>query len=188
MDQLPDRLPKDLQFPEEELKRSISAMPVRVLVAEDDASIRLMLEKTLRAENYDIVTAEDGEAAWEKLQDPDDPPRLAILDWMMPKIDGLALCRLIKEREEPFVFTIMLTAKSDNNDIIAGLRAGADEFLTKPFNLDVLRSRVAAGARIVRLENMLTMKNTILAYYIEKVENLADERARLLADRGIAGS
>jgi sigma-B regulation protein RsbU (phosphoserine phosphatase) len=100
---------------------------------------------------------------------------------MMPKMDGLELCQRIKEREHPFVFTIMLTAKTSNDDIISGLRAGADEFLTKPFNLDVLRSRVAAGARIVRLENLLTMKNNILAYYIERVESLAAERAKLLA-------
>jgi DNA-binding response OmpR family regulator len=176
-------IPPELHFPEDELKRTISAMPVRVLVAEDDLSIRMMLQKTLQSENYDIVTAEDGEIAWQVLQNEDDPPRLAILDWMMPRVDGLELCRRIKKREAPFVFTIMLTAKSDNTDIIAGLRAGADEFLTKPFNLDVLRSRVAAGARIVRLENLLTMKNSILEYYIEKVEKLADERARLLAER-----
>lgn len=178
-------IPPDLHFPEDELRRSISAMPIRVLVAEDDPSIRLMLQKTLQSENYDIVIASDGEEAWEALVDEDNPPRLAILDWMMPLVDGLELCRRIKARKEPFVFTIMLTAKSDNTDIIAGLRAGADEFLTKPFNLDVLRSRVAAGARIVRLENLLTMKNSILAYYIEKVEKLADERARLLTERQI---
>ena len=181
-------IPPDLHFPEDELRRTISAMPVRVLLAEDDPSIRLMLQKTLQSENYEIVTASDGEAAWKALEDEDDPPRLAILDWMMPLVDGLELCRRIKAREEPFVFTIMLTAKSDNEDIIAGLRAGADEFLTKPFNLDVLRSRVAAGARIVRLENLLTMKNSILAYYIEKVEKLADERAKLLAERQLPRS
>ena len=173
----------DLHFPDDELRRTISAMPIRVLVAEDDPAIRQMLQKTLSQENYDIVTAENGELAWELLCDEEDPPRLAILDWMMPGMDGLSLCRKIKARETPFVFTIMLTAKTSNNDIIEALRAGADEFLTKPFNLDVLRSRVAAGARIVRLENLLTMKNSILAYYIEKVEDLAAERARLLAER-----
>ena len=172
-----------MDFPEAELKQSIAGMPIRVLIAEDDASIRLMLERTLSQENYEVVSAADGEAAWEYLDNTDDPPRIAVLDWMMPKMDGLELCRKIKERESPFVFTIMVTAKTTNKDIIAALRAGADEFLTKPFNLDVLRARVAAGARIVRLENLLTMKNSILEYYIEKVEKLADERSRLLAER-----
>jgi len=168
-----------LDFPDSELKQSIAGMPVRVLVAEDDSSIRLLLEKSLAQENYEVVSARDGEDAWRYLQDEDDPPRIAVIDWMMPKMDGLTLCRKIKERETPFVFTIMLTAKTTNEDIIAGLRAGADEFLTKPFNLDVLRARVAAGARIVRLENQLTMKNSILEYYIEKVEKLAAEGDRL---------
>jgi DNA-binding response OmpR family regulator len=175
--------PLDLHFPEEELRQSISAMPVRIVIAEDDPAIREILEKTLSSENYDIVTAEDGVAAWTLLSDDENPPRLAIVDWMMPQMDGLELCRRIKARGTPFVFTIMLTAKTSNEDIIEGLRAGADEFLTKPFNLDVLRSRVAAGARIVRLENLLTMKNSILTYYIEKVESLATERARLLAEK-----
>ena len=167
-----------IDFPDAELKQSIEGMPVRILVAEDDPSIRLMLEKTLSKENYEVVSAGDGEEAWALLDDPDDPPRIAILDWMMPKTDGLEVCRRIKERERPFVFTIMLTAKTANEDIILALRAGADEFLSKPFNLDVLRSRVAAGARIVRLENLLTMKNSILEYYIEKVEKMAAERSR----------
>ncbi len=175
--------PDNLHFPDDELRRTISAMPVRILIAEDDPYILLMLEKSLRSENYDIVTASDGEAAWEAIQNTDNPPQLAILDWMMPKMDGLELCRRIKQRKDPFVFTIMLTAKSDNNDIISGLQAGADEFITKPFHLEVLRNRVAAGARIVRLENLLTMKNSILEYYIQKVENLAQEQAKLLAER-----
>lgn len=175
-----------LDFPDDELKQSIAGMPVRILVAEDDSSIRLMVEKSLSQENYEVVSAADGEQAWHYLQDPEDPPRIAVIDWMMPKMDGLALCRKIKARETPFVFTILLTAKTTNEDVIAGLRAGADEFLTKPFSLDVLRARVAAGARIVRLENLLTMKNSILEYYIEKVEKLAAERSRLLEEKETA--
>ena len=170
-------------FPDEELKREVASLPIRVLIAEDDKTIGEMLKRVLSSENYDVVLAEDGEQAWQALQDEDDPPCLAIIDWMMPGMDGLTLCRKIKERESPFVFTIMLTAKTRDEDIIAGLRAGADEFLTKPFNLDVLRSRVAAGARIVRLEHLLTMKNDILEYYIEKVERLAAERAELLREK-----
>jgi sigma-B regulation protein RsbU (phosphoserine phosphatase) len=181
-----DKKISGLSFPEAELKQSIAGMPVRVLVAEDDSSIRLLIERSLRQENYEVVSAVDGEEAWQVLRDEDDPPRIAVIDWMMPKMDGLALCRKIKERETPFVFTIMLTAKTTNDDVIAGLRAGADEFLTKPFNLDVLRARVAAGARIVRLENLLTMKNSILEYYIEKVEKLAAERNGLTTDKDIS--
>lgn len=181
-----DKKISGLDFPDAELKQSIAGMPVRILVAEDDSSIRLMLEKSLSQENYEVVSAADGEEAWQYLLNEDDPPRIAVIDWMMPKMDGLTLCRKIKARETPFVFTILLTAKTTNEDVIAGLRAGADEFLTKPFSLDVLRARVAAGARIVRLENLLTMKNSILEYYIEKVEKLAAERSQLLEGKEIS--
>ena len=174
-------VPPSLHFSEDTLRRTVSSRPVRVLIAEDDSSIRLMLETALKSEDYDIVSVSDGEAAWAALQDSDDPPRLAILDWMMPRINGLELCHRIKARREPLVFTILLTAKTDNSDIHAGLEAGADEFLTKPFNINVLRSRVATGARIVRLENLIAIKNAILADYIQKVEKLVDERARLLS-------
>lgn len=167
-------------FPDAELKQSIDGIPIRVLIAEDDSSIRLLLEKTLSQENYEVFSAGDGEEAWRMLQELDDPPRIAILDWMMPKMDGLTLCKKIKEQEAPFVFTVMLTAKTTDADIIAALRAGADEFLAKPFNLDVLRSRIAAGARIVRLENLLSLKNSILEYYIEKTERVSSVQASSL--------
>ena len=172
-------MPPNIHFPDEELKREVESLPIRLLIAEDEEPIRLMLARALRGERYEIVEAADGEQAWQELQNEADPPRLAVIDWMMPKIDGLSLCRKIKARQNPFVFTIMLTAKTRNQDIIAGLRAGADDFLTKPFNLDVLRSRVAAGARIVRLEKLLSMKNSILEYYIERVEKLAAEKAEM---------
>jgi DNA-binding response OmpR family regulator len=165
-------------FPDAELKRSIEGLPIRILIVEDDSSIRLLLEKTLSQENYEVFSAGDGEEAWQMIQSFEEPPNIVVLDWMMPKMDGLALCKKIKEQESPFVFTVMLTAKATDEDIIAALRAGADEFLTKPFNLDVLRSRIAAGARIVRLEALLSLKNSILEYYIEKTERASAPEAR----------
>ena len=156
----------------EALMRKVESLPIKVLIAEDDDPIRKMLSQSLASGKYEIVEAIDGEQAWQALENKEDPPRIAVLDWMMPKIDGLSLCRKIKAREDPFVFTIMLTARVSDQDIRTALRAGADDFLAKPFNLDVLKSRVAAGARVVRLEKLLSMKDAILEYYKKKVKEL----------------
>ncbi len=157
-------------FPNSELESDLEAIPLRVLIAEDDDASRELLRRSLQSKGYNVVTAENGEKAWEILQDEGDPPELAILDWMMPGVDGIELCRRIKKRGSPFVYTVLLTAKSENTDIITGLDAGAHEFLTKPFDIHVLWARVAAGGRIVRLEKALTMKSSILEDYADKLE------------------
>jgi len=157
-------------FPDNLLESEMSLIPLRILIAEDDPSTQLIIERALEADGYKIQIANNGSEAWDYLNDEVEPPELAILDWMMPGIDGIELCRRIKDRKNPFVYVILLTAKTESDDIIEGLEAGAHEFLAKPFNFNVLRARVASGARIVRLEKALKLKNSILQDYIDKLE------------------
>jgi len=159
-------------FPDDELESDIESMPVHILVAEDDPSTRTLLVKALENNGYRVTAAKDGFQAWEALENEEDYPELAILDWMMPGLTGPQLCQKLRDRKYPFVFTILLTARTQNADIIEGLEAGAHEFLIKPFDLYVLSARVAAGARIVRLEKKLSIKSEILNDYAQKLEKL----------------
>ncbi len=128
---------------------------MRILIAEDDAVSRRMLEVYLTRWGYQVVVANDGAEAWRVLESSD-PPKMAILDWMMPVMDGLEVCR--KVRESPFAsctYLIILTARGGANDIVRGLEAGADDYVTKPFDGEELRARVSAGMRIVELQSNL---------------------------------
>jgi diguanylate cyclase (GGDEF)-like protein len=138
---------------------------VKILVAEDDPVSRRLLEVTLSKWGYEVVTCADGQAAWEALKAPD-APQLAILDWMMPLLDGLQVCRNVRnpaERPaEPYVYIILLTAKSQKTDMVTGLEAGADDYLTKPFDAQELRMRLRAGWRILDLLDELVRAREIL--------------------------
>lgn len=102
-----------------------------------------------RSRGYEVHAVADGIAAWEELKKADGP-RLALLDWMMPGMTGLALCEKLKQSTEmPYVYVILLTSKSSKEDIVQGLDAGADDFLTKPVSSSELRSRLAVGVRIL---------------------------------------
>lgn len=130
---------------------------MKILIAEDDAIPRRLLEATLARWDYEVVAAHDGDEAWELLQAGEDAPRLAILDWQMPGMDGVEVCRRVRERPEdaPYVYLLLLTGKDSKEDLIAGLEAGADDYLTKPFNRDELQVRLRAGRRILELEGAL---------------------------------
>jgi len=131
---------------------------MRVLIAEDDPISRRLLEASLRRSGYDVVSTEDGAQAWEALQ-VDDAPRLAVLDWMMPIIDGAELCRRVRSADlKGYVYLILLTAKGQKDDLVEGFEAGADDYLTKPFDLLELRSRLTVGERILGLQNSLRAK------------------------------
>ena len=128
---------------------------MKILVAEDDAVTRRLLKVQLTRWGYDVTLCSDGLEAEESLQS-DDGPQLAILDWMMPGISGLDLCRKTRKRtSELYVYTILLTARDGREDILEGLEAGADDYLTKPFDPNELKVRVRAGARIVELQRDL---------------------------------
>ena len=126
-----------------------------VLIAEDDPLFRRILERWFQQWDYRVTAVENGLDAWEVLQ-RGDAPQLAVLDWMMPGMDGIELCRRIRSRDQsPYRYVLLLTAKDDKQDVIAGLEAGADDYLTKPFDVDELRARVRAGKRILDLQAAL---------------------------------
>jgi two-component system, cell cycle response regulator len=128
----------------------------RVLIAEDDPVSLRLVEVMLAKWGYEPVPAHDGVEAWKALQ-ADNAPRLAIIDWMMPRKDGLAVCRdLRKQEDRPYVYVLLLTAKTQERDLIEGLGAGADDYLTKPFSSEELRARLFAGERIVSVQQQLT--------------------------------
>ncbi len=131
---------------------------MKILVAEDDNVSRRLLVRTLQKWGHDVTEAENGKRAWQLFQEEDFP--LVITDWMMPEMDGIELVRNIRSvpREE-YVYIIMLTARSEKNDLIEGMEAGADDFLVKPVNNDELRVRLRAGERIVNLEKSLSQRN-----------------------------
>jgi len=105
-----------------------------VLIAEDDPMFRKILQSWLESWGYRVRVAEDGEEAWKILQQ-DAPPELLILDWMMPRVDGIELCCRIRERQDsPYQYILLVTAKDNKNDVVMGLEAGADDYLTKPFD------------------------------------------------------
>jgi two-component system cell cycle response regulator len=125
------------------------------LIAEDDPIFRRILESWFKKWDYHVTAVENGLDAWEVLQ-KDDAPQLAILDWMMPGMDGIELCRRIRSRDQGvYRYVLLLTAKDDKQDVVAGLEAGADDYLTKPFDVDELRARVRAGKRILDLQAAL---------------------------------
>ena len=128
---------------------------MRVLVADDERTSCLHLQLTLAELGYDVVVARNGAQAWEALQG-DGAPRMAILDWVMPEIDGIELCRRLRLRSGAgYVFVVLVTAKSSKADALAGFEAGADDFLSKPIDPLELGARLHVGRRILELNEAL---------------------------------
>ena len=128
---------------------------MRVLVAEDDLTSRGVLRRVLTKWGYEVLTTSNGEEAWAELQ-REDPPPLAILDWMMPGLDGVEVCRRVRAQASPSPpYIILLTARGGKEDIVTGLDAGANDYLGKPFDHDELRARVEVGRRFVELNQKL---------------------------------
>jgi len=128
---------------------------VKILVAEDEAVSRHRLQAFLRKWGYIVHIAVDGGEALRLLEQPDGP-RLAVLDRMMPRLDGLDVCRSIRTTgAEPYIYIILLTAQGQQQEIIEGFDAGADDYITKPFEIQELKARVRTGARIVELQEQL---------------------------------
>ena len=127
---------------------------MKVLVADDDHVSRRMLQSSLQRQGYDVVAAANGIDATAILLGPD-APRLAILDWVMPGADGLAVCHTIREQASAYVYVIILTSKDRKEDLAAAFDAGVDDFLTKPFEPVELRGRLRSGERVIQLQNSL---------------------------------
>ncbi|HUY90623.1 MAG TPA: diguanylate cyclase [Pirellulales bacterium] len=128
---------------------------MKVLVADDEAISRRMLESLLGRWGYDVIAAKDGTEALKILMSPDSP-KMAVLDWVMPGVDGPQLCREIRRtRAEPYTYVLLCTGKRTQQDIVAGLEAGADDYLTKPFDPAELKVRLRTGQRILYLQDQL---------------------------------
>jgi DNA-binding response OmpR family regulator len=124
---------------------------VQVLIADDDPVSRRVLARMLTGWGYEVTEARDGQQAWEGLAQTD-APRLAILDWMMPGMTGPMVCReLRRSRREPYTYVLLLTARTERQDVIEGMDSGADDYLTKPFDAEELQVRLRAGRRILEL-------------------------------------
>jgi two-component system cell cycle response regulator len=154
---------------------------MRILIAEDESLVRRELEVRLRRWGYEVVVARDGAAAWDALS-AEDAPALAILDWMMPELDGIEICRRLRAQpRESYTYTILLTGKDRPEDVIAGLDAGADDYIRKPFDVHELEARLRVGRRIVQLQSELVSARDAMRFQAmhDALTGLPNRRAAL---------
>lgn len=145
---------------------------MRILIAEDDVTSRTFLAAVLKKSGHEVVEKTNGAEAWEALQ-KSDAPRLVILDWMMPGMDGLEVVRKVRTlTSDPPPYILMLTTKGEKDDIIAGLSAGADDYLSKPFHPGELRARVEVGRRMIDLQEQRIAQVRDLRQAIEQIKTL----------------
>jgi two-component system cell cycle response regulator len=135
----------------------------KILIADDDAVSLLILQNLLLKWDYEITLAHDGEEAFHILGEID-APRLAVLDWMMPGMEGVEICRRIRERtDRPYIYTLLLTGRSEKEDLLQALKLGADDYLRKPVDAQELRARLHVGHRILKLQdNLLASQEELL--------------------------
>lgn len=126
---------------------------MKLLISDDNPALLRLLQGTLRDLDYDVVSTHDGSQAFELLIQPDGP-QLALIDWMMPGVDGVTLCRKLRSQQDirP-LYLILLTARDNKEDILEGLNAGADDYITKPFDSNELYARIAVGRRLIDTQN-----------------------------------
>jgi two-component system cell cycle response regulator len=128
---------------------------VKILVADDDPVSRRLMERMLQRGGYEVITVQNGRQAAHELSSVGGP-RLALIDWMMPELDGPSLCRELRSRQnDPYVYILLLTSKQSGGDLVEGLEAGADDYLTKPCHAAELKARLHTGRRILQLEDKL---------------------------------
>lgn len=128
---------------------------MKILIADDDPVTLFKLEELLKEWGYEVISVSDGNAAWNVLT-KENPPILLILDWMMPGMDGIEICRKVREvANEPYTYILLLTSKTEDEDMVKGMEAGADDYITKPFNQNELRVRLRAGRRLIELNEAL---------------------------------
>ena len=148
---------------------------MKVLIAEDEIVSRRLLESALPRWGYDVVTATDGEEAWALLQEPD-APAIMVLDWLMPRLDGVEICRRIRAHPQlSSVYIILLTSRAAVEDVVQGLEAGANDYITKPFDATELRARMQVGVRVVNLQTTLA----------ERVREVEDALSRVKQLQGL---
>jgi phosphoserine phosphatase RsbU/P len=143
-----------------------------VLIAEDDPTSRRLLEGTLRRWGHDVLVTIDGDEAWRVLQRTE-APSVAILDWMMPGIQGVEICRRVQAQQSPAPpYLILLTANTQRANVVEGLEAGADDYMGKPFDHDELRARLIVATRVVQLRRKLADRVRELEAAISRVKQL----------------
>jgi DNA-binding response OmpR family regulator len=145
---------------------------MKVLVAEDNLTSRRMMEAILVRWGYEVVSVANGKEAWDILQAPD-APKIALLDWMMPELHGVEVCRRVRDlnQSEP-THIIILTARGMKNDVVKGLEAGANDFVPKPFDSEELRARIQVGKRLVELQSALADRIRELQEALSHVKTL----------------
>ena len=145
---------------------------MKILIAEDEFISRSFLENMLESLGHEVISAEDGLRAWENFQQEN--VRMVITDWIMPEIDGIALCRKIREADLPhYVYIIFVTAKDQKEDSIKGLEAGADDYIVKPLDPQELAARIRAGQRIIQLEGEHEKTNKRLEESVDRARQMA---------------
>jgi diguanylate cyclase (GGDEF)-like protein len=139
-------------------------MAMRILIADDEKVSRRLLEKTLLRAGYEVVAVENGREAAEKLSKADSP-RVALLDWIMPELNGPEVCQAVRQqKDKPYRYLVLLSSKESKADIVLGLESGADDYLTKPFDPEELKARVRAGERVLQLEDSLVAARESMRY------------------------
>jgi phosphoserine phosphatase RsbU/P len=173
---------------------------MHALIADDDRMTARMLARSLEHLGFTVSVVHDGEAAWVAITGST-PPSLAIVDWMMPGLDGVELCRRMRAAQlRTYVYVILLTSRTSRDDLVAGLDAGADDYLTKPFDLDELRARVRVGQRMIELLASVKQLRGLLPIcsyckrirddqnYWEQVEHYITEHTEVRFSHGICPS
>ena len=166
-----------------EASHGVRMANMKVLIAEDDATSRIVLDTVLRKWGYEVVSASDGNEVLLALSQGSDAPKLLILDWMMPGMDGIEVCRRIRQNGSGFgktaptaksdpPYVILLTSLGRKEDILTGFEAGADDYVMKPFDRDELRARVNAGLRILELQSAMKARVTELEGALAHIRTL----------------
>lgn len=148
---------------------------MKILVAEDDAVTRKLLVVTLERLGWDVIQAVDGEAAWQVFETlkGKDAPEMAVIDWMMPGVEGIEICRRLRTTPGfELVYVILVTSRGGKEDLSYGLAAGANDYITKPFDPVELQARVRVGERMVRLQRSLAVRVTELEAALAHVQRL----------------
>lgn len=145
---------------------------MRVLVADDDAVARRLLESALSKSGHQVLAAASGAEAWRILSGPE-APAVAVLDWMMPDLTGVEVCEKVRAGNQPAPpYLIVLTSRGGTGDVVQALQAGADDYITKPFEIEELRARISVGARIVSLQHQLSDRVRALEDALAHVQQL----------------
>ena len=145
---------------------------MRILIAEDDLTSRKILEAVLKKFGYEVIVTNNGLSALDEMK-TENAPRLAIMDWMMPELDGLEVVRRIRALEQnPPPYIILLTAKDEKADIIKGLDVGADDYLSKPFDVGELKARLSVGTRMLDMQDKMAAQVKELQEALDHIKTL----------------